>query len=45
MKPMRRMAIAYAKLRYGTTPEPLENWYPHGGVSSGRGRSWKQWRR
>ena len=32
MKPMRRLALAYAKLRYGTTPEPLENWYPHGGV-------------
>jgi AhpD family alkylhydroperoxidase len=32
MKPMRRLATAYARLRYGTVPEPLENWYPHGGV-------------
>jgi AhpD family alkylhydroperoxidase len=32
MKPMRRLARAYARLRYGTVPEPLDNWYPHGGV-------------
>lgn len=32
MKPIRRLALAYARLRYGKVPEPLEHWYPHGGV-------------
>lgn len=32
MKPLRRLALAYARLRYGAIPEPLEKWYPHGGV-------------
>jgi AhpD family alkylhydroperoxidase len=32
MKPMRRMARTYARLRYGRVPEPLDKWYPHGGV-------------
>jgi AhpD family alkylhydroperoxidase len=32
MKPMRGLARAYARIRYGTVPEPLDNWYPHGGV-------------
>ena len=32
MKPMRRLARAYARIRYGSVPEPLDNWYPHGGV-------------
>ena len=32
MKPMRRLALAYARVRYGAVPEPLEKWYPHGGV-------------
>ena len=32
MKPFRRLAKTYARLRYGKVPEPLERWYPHGGV-------------
>lgn len=32
MKPFRRLALTYARLRYGRVPEPLERWYPHGGV-------------
>jgi len=32
MKPLRRLAIAYARVRYRHVPEPLLNWYPHGGV-------------
>src|SRR3954453_9381030 len=32
MKPVRRLAMTYARLRYGKTPEPLERWYPHGGL-------------
>jgi AhpD family alkylhydroperoxidase len=32
MKPLRRVARTYARLRYGAVPEPLDRWYPHGGV-------------
>src|SRR3954468_10248194 len=32
MKPFRRLALAYARVRYGRVPEPMERWYPHGGV-------------
>jgi len=32
MKPMRKLALAYARMRYGKVPEPLQQWYPHGGV-------------
>jgi AhpD family alkylhydroperoxidase len=32
MKPFRRLAKCYARLRYGKVPEPLEKWSPHGGV-------------
>jgi AhpD family alkylhydroperoxidase len=32
MKPMRRLARLYAKLRYRNVPEPLDRWWPHGGV-------------
>ena len=32
MKPVRRLARTYARLRYGKVPEPLDRWYAHGGV-------------
>jgi AhpD family alkylhydroperoxidase len=32
MKPMRRLALAYTRIRYGKVPEPVARWYPHGGV-------------
>src|SRR3954449_1703029 len=32
MKPMRKLALAYARMRYGKVPEPLQQWYAHGGV-------------
>jgi alkylhydroperoxidase family enzyme len=32
MKPARRLARLYAKVRYGKVPEPLDHWYAHGGV-------------
>jgi AhpD family alkylhydroperoxidase len=32
MKPFRRLARTYARLRYGKVPEPMDRWYPHGGV-------------
>ncbi|MDQ1697112.1 MAG: hypothetical protein QOJ03_2465 [Frankiaceae bacterium] len=32
MKPARRLARTYARMRYGKVPEPLDHWYPHGGV-------------
>lgn len=32
MRPFRRLALAYARLRYGTAPEPLNRWAEHGGV-------------
>jgi AhpD family alkylhydroperoxidase len=32
MKPIRRLAMTYARLRYGKVPEPLEKWAAHGGV-------------
>lgn len=32
IRPMRRLALAYARMRYGKTPEPLTVWSEHGGV-------------
>lgn len=32
MKPFRRLARLYARVRYHQVPEPLDRWYPHGGV-------------
>lgn len=32
IRPMRRAALAYARLRYGKVPEPLVAWSAHGGV-------------
>ena len=32
IRPMRRLALAYARLRYGKVPEPLTVWSEHGGV-------------
>jgi len=32
MRPMRRLALLYAKLRYRDVPEPMSRWSEHGGV-------------
>ena len=32
IRPMRRLALAYARARYGKTPDPLLTWSEHGGV-------------
>lgn len=32
MRPFRRLALVYARLRYGKVPEPLSRWAAHGGV-------------
>src|SRR5436305_14674299 len=32
MRPFRRMALLYAKLRYRDVPEPMTKWSEHGGV-------------
>jgi AhpD family alkylhydroperoxidase len=32
MRPLRRLALVYARLRYGKVPEPLSRWSGHGGV-------------
>jgi AhpD family alkylhydroperoxidase len=32
MRPFRRLATGYARLRYGKVPEPLTRWAEHGGV-------------
>ena len=32
VRPLRRVALGYARLRYGKAPEPLTRWAEHGGV-------------
>jgi AhpD family alkylhydroperoxidase len=32
MRPFRRLALVYARVRYGKVPEPLSRWAEHGGV-------------
>jgi AhpD family alkylhydroperoxidase len=32
MKPFRRIAMAYARMRFGRVPEPMQAWAQHGGV-------------
>lgn len=32
MKPMRALALRYARMRFGQTPEPMQLWAEHGGV-------------